>query len=492
MATEHLHNLVRRLRCQLGSSAARSRPDAELLERFATQHDEAAFAALVERYSPLVLGVCRRILGDVHDAEDAFQATFLALARKAASIRSRETIGSWLHCVAYRVAVTARAHFAVRRDQETLAAAERPTSETPDLAWRDVWPVLDEELNRLPEKYRAPLVLCFLEGKTNEEAAVELGWPAGSVRGRIARARELLRERLLRRGVTLPAAALVTAVSPTAAPAALKEAALQEVLHDALSQAIATPLQTLAEGALQTMMPTRARSGLILLVTLMAVCGTGTLVWSRWLASALPAPGSEADIAAGRVQTPGELEHPDGMPDEKVATKIRELIPQTSSSSMADLKRLSTPGEVPTLDRFDNQSLTMVLLALEPPDADNAAARREFHYVEDTPSPLKIAETLSRSRANGYCTFLQPDFITGLTCQVKGDVAKGVVSFRGLYFRVRDLRDLLNKGDPIYEGRVEYTARRIDGNWRLEEFRLPNYKLKVVRKADGNWKKEKP
>src|SRR5262249_2378305 len=142
--------------------------------------EEAAFAALVERHGPTVLGVCRRVLGDVHDAEDAFQATFLTLARKAGSIRRRAAVASWLYRVAYRMAVQAKAHFAVQRAQEGAAAAERPTSELPDLSWRDLWPVLDEEMNRLPDKYRAPLVLCFLEGKTNEEAAEELGWPAGS------------------------------------------------------------------------------------------------------------------------------------------------------------------------------------------------------------------------------------------------------------------------------------------------------------------------
>jgi RNA polymerase sigma factor (sigma-70 family) len=490
MATGPLKTLVRRLRCQLGLPTARSHSDTELLERFAARHEEAAFAALVERYGSIVLGVCRRVLGDVHDAEDAFQATFLALARKAGSIRRSEALGSWLYRVAYRMAVRARAHFAAQRAQETIAAAQRPTTEAPDLSWRDLWPVLDEELNRLPEKYRAPLVLCFLEGKTNEEAAAELGWPSGSVRGRVARGRALLRERLLRRGVTLPAAALATALSPTETSAALKEAVLRTVLLDAMGQAVAEPVRALTEGVLQTMFATRVRAALIFFVSLVVVCGTGALVWNRWQASEVVASANDAD-AASSARPISELEPPDGLPDDKVGATIRELIPQASGSSVADWKRLATPGEAPTLDKFDNQSLTMVLLALDPPEANNDAARRDFRYMQESPAPHKLAETAARSQAKGYGTFIQPDFITGLTCRVKGDVAKGAVSFRGLYFRVRDLRDLLSKGEPMYEGRVEYTARRVDDGWRIEEFRLPNYKVKVVRKADGNWKKEK-
>jgi RNA polymerase sigma factor (sigma-70 family) len=499
MAIGHLNNLVRQLRCQLGLQAARSHADAELLERFAARHEEAAFAALVERYGSIVLGVCRRVLGDVHDAEDAFQATFLTLARKAGSIRRSEAVGSWLYRVAYRVAVKARSHFAARRAQESAAAAQRPANEVPDLSWRELWPVLDEELNRLPEKYRAPLVLCFLQGRTNEEAAAELGWPAGSVRGRVARARALLRERLLRRGVTLPAAALVTAVSPTVASAALKEAALDTVLRDATGQAIAAPVQTLTqeilnEGVLHTMLATRARSAIVFLVSLVVVCGTGTLVWNWWLGSAVMLPPSasahDAEAASAPARPLGELEHPQGVPDDKAAALIKELIPRASGSSVADWKRLATPGEAPTLEKMENQSLTMVLLALDFAEAEKEPAWRDFRYLQEVPAPHKLAESASRSQAKGYGTFIQPDFITGLTCRVKGDVATGTVSFRGLYFRVRDLRDLFAKGEPLYEGRVGYTARRVEDCWRIEEFRLPNYKLKVVRKSDGNWKKD--
>ncbi len=191
--------------------------DAQLLRRFAGDRDEAAFALLVERHGPLVLGVCRRVLGTVHDAEDAFQATFLVLARKAGSIRDPDLLGNWLYGVASRIARKARASMHRRQTQERqvslLPSLAAPASSVdPDLG-----PVLDEELARLPEKYRAALVLCYLQGKTNEEAARLLRWPTGTVKGRLARARDLLRSRLVRRG--LRASALLLAAYLTQARA---------------------------------------------------------------------------------------------------------------------------------------------------------------------------------------------------------------------------------------------------------------------------------
>ena len=144
--------------------------DGELLRRFVAAREEAAFAGLVRRHGAMVLGVCRRLLNDTHEAEDAFQATFLVLARRAAAVRKRDSVASWLYGVAYRVSLKARAA-AHRRPGgepvEPISTAD-PAAEA---AWRELRPAIDEELSRLPEKYRAPLVLCYLEGKTNEEAA---------------------------------------------------------------------------------------------------------------------------------------------------------------------------------------------------------------------------------------------------------------------------------------------------------------------------------
>jgi RNA polymerase sigma-70 factor (ECF subfamily) len=193
--------------------------DATLLERFITRHEEAAFAALVQRHGPLVLGVCRRVLRNPHDAEDVFQATFLVLARKAVSIPWQTSVGKWLCVVAQRLALNVRAgtlrrqarerSLALHGGDQLLAEEHHPQADPlAEIARRELRRVLDDELHHLPEKYRAPLVLCYLEGKTNEEAARELGWPTGSMSRRLERARALLRLRLIRRGLCLGTALL--------------------------------------------------------------------------------------------------------------------------------------------------------------------------------------------------------------------------------------------------------------------------------------------
>jgi RNA polymerase sigma factor (sigma-70 family) len=182
--------------------------DASLLARFVDQWDQAAFRDLVSRHGPMVLGVCHRILRDPHDAEDAFQATFLLLARKAGSVRKRESLGPWLHGVAHRVALQARGG-ASRPRVPVRSDLEAPQVDDHDgLEREELHAALHEELGRLPEKYRAPLVLCYLEGHPHEAVARQLGWPIGTVRGRIARGRDLLGARLIRRGLG-PAAVLL-------------------------------------------------------------------------------------------------------------------------------------------------------------------------------------------------------------------------------------------------------------------------------------------
>jgi RNA polymerase sigma-70 factor (ECF subfamily) len=182
--------------------AAGSPGDADLLRRFAADGCEEAFAALVGRHGPLVLSVCRRVLGNVPDAEDAFQATFLVLARRAGSIARPERLGNWLFGVASRVALKARGSLRRRQAREKQVRLPDPFSApVAPSADDDLAAVLREELGCLPEKYRAAVGLCYLEGKTNAEAASLLRWPTGTVKGRLARARELLRSRLASRGL---------------------------------------------------------------------------------------------------------------------------------------------------------------------------------------------------------------------------------------------------------------------------------------------------
>src|SRR5262249_9147607 len=175
------------------------RSDGQFLASFVERRDEAAFAALVRRHGPMVLGVCRRVLGCTHDAEDAFQATFLVLARKAASIAPRELVGNWLHGVARRTALCARAAQRRRRAREKqMKAMPHPTVE-PDAAWQELQALLDQELGQLPVLYRAPVVLCDLEGRSRKEVARHLGVPEGTLSSRLATARRLLAARLARR-----------------------------------------------------------------------------------------------------------------------------------------------------------------------------------------------------------------------------------------------------------------------------------------------------
>jgi RNA polymerase sigma factor (sigma-70 family) len=174
--------------------------DRDLLDRFIAQNDPDTFRLLVERHGPMVLAVCRGVLRHQHDVEDAFQNTFLILARRAATIKHHQTVGPWLHRVALRVAQKARGNrseIAILHDIDLACTQEHRL----DSAIDSYSPLLREELNRLPDSYRLPLVLCYLEGKSNREAADQLCWPVGTVKGRLSRARRTLRERLLRRGV---------------------------------------------------------------------------------------------------------------------------------------------------------------------------------------------------------------------------------------------------------------------------------------------------
>src|ERR1700677_3089991 len=207
MADGQLRAVIGQLRRLIGGQGGSTLTDSQLLDAFVARRDEAAFEVLVWRHGTMVFNLCRRILRDAHQAEDAFQATFLVFVRKAGSIGKRESLASWLYKVAFRIACRARARSAKDArsvaDLDSLNSSDRNSSD--DLLWRDLRPVLDEEINRLPEKYRAPFVLCHLQGHTNEEAAQLLGCPKGTILSRLSRGRERLRARLARRGLALSA-----------------------------------------------------------------------------------------------------------------------------------------------------------------------------------------------------------------------------------------------------------------------------------------------
>jgi RNA polymerase sigma factor (sigma-70 family) len=194
MTAHPLGHALRQLRRLADEQAGHDLSDAALLQRFRAGREEVAFALLVQRHGPMVLGVCRRVLGDRHEAEDAFQATFLVLLRRAGAIHRREALGGWLHRVAYRVAARARDGLARRRTADLRAPLPAASPDPADVtAWAELRRALEDELHRLPAKYRVPLVLCCLEGKTHEQAGRELRWPKSSVTARLDRARQLLR-----------------------------------------------------------------------------------------------------------------------------------------------------------------------------------------------------------------------------------------------------------------------------------------------------------
>lgn len=287
---------IRRLSAEAGAAS-----DAQLLERFVANRDEAAFELLVRRHAQVVFDVCRRVLHDPHDAEDAFQATFLALARHADRIAKREAVAGWLHKVAYRTALTARGRRARRSFHEKLGGSAEHFSVSPDAEAcsenQELRSVLDQEIGRLPERLRAAVVLCYLEGKSVNEAALLLGCPRGTVASRLARARERLRVRLTRRGLALTAALAVlsqadAASRPLALIPTLTAAALRYTAKGAAAPAALSPrITALTEEVLHAMFLHKLKT-----VILVCVAFVGILLVGSGLTHGLRAnPSPEAE-----------------------------------------------------------------------------------------------------------------------------------------------------------------------------------------------------
>ena len=298
MTSDEQRSIIQSIRTPYGAESVGPMADGPLLERFLSQRDEdaeAGFAALVALHGPMVWDVCRAVLSDPHAAEDAFQATFLILVRKAGSIRRRDSVGPWLYGVARRVAVRAKANAArqlLREGQGTDTIA----TPAPDVVWREQVEALHEEVDRLTEKYRAALVLCYFEGRTHGEAAQLLKCPVGTVSTRVSRARELLRARLTCRGLVLPATwagAMLSSESTSAAmPIRLAEATTRVAMGIAASRmtmtgVVSIPVAQLTEGVLRNMIFTKS------IVTASSVSAAGLLTACVVL---LAARGSSAPV----------------------------------------------------------------------------------------------------------------------------------------------------------------------------------------------------
>ncbi len=304
MANAQLTPVLRHLQSLAADGNAQALGDAALLRRFASHRDRDAFAALVRRHGRLVFSVCRNVLRDEHDAEDAFQATFLVLARQAASVRKPEALACWLHGVAHRVALRARRDAARRRAHERHARP--PGSIVSETAWRDLQAALDEEVQRLPERLRAPFVLCCLEGKGQAEAAEQLGWTARTVSTRLWQARRELLARLAKRGVSLTAALSAALLARDAAGAAVPRGLADAATRSAVSFAAggkggASRAFALARGMMGESTANAKLVGVLLLA--LGLMGAGVNVLAR-AAAPLPAPAAEDVEVAGRVVDP--------------------------------------------------------------------------------------------------------------------------------------------------------------------------------------------
>jgi RNA polymerase sigma factor (sigma-70 family) len=340
-----LHRLHRLTRAEEPS-------DAQLLERF-TAGDEQAFELLVRRHGPMVLGVCRRVLRHAADADDAFQATFLVLMRRAATLHTPSLLGNWLYGVAYRTAAEARKRAVRTRGGEREAQDMAQPDPTAEAAWRELRGLLDEELSALPDKYRAPLVLCYLEGLTHREAAQALGISSGSMSTRLGRARELLRQRLTQRGVALSAAALAVALAAGDARALVPATLVETTVKVGHPGAVSPRASLLAERVLTTLPMSRGRLAVLLL--LLGLAGAAAVAGS---APQAPAPRPPAEVAATREKSPGPATdlHGDPLPAGAV-TRLGTVRLRNASTTLKfspDGKVLAAAGDVTRL--FDAAS----------------------------------------------------------------------------------------------------------------------------------------
>ncbi len=306
--------------------------DGELLERFATRRDEVAFEVLVARHGPMVLGVCRRTLADPHDVDDAFQATFLVLVRRAGSIREPDLVGPWLHGVATKVARRARADSARRLSRERRGDGAREPSAEHDLGGVEIRPAIDEEIGRLPEHYRRPVVLCDVEGLSREEAAQRLGWSLNMVRGRLDRARGRLRERLARRGLAPSGAGMIAMGPAPTLPIALAASTARVALAFSVGRmgmvTASASAVALSRGVLTMMMLSKWKAAASMVLSAGLVAAGSGMIAAQGPGDVLPPPDARpaavSDPAAGAARP-----KPGGNPEDPAAPR-----------STADLKKV--------------------------------------------------------------------------------------------------------------------------------------------------------
>jgi RNA polymerase sigma factor (sigma-70 family) len=288
MAVTRLTSVLQIVRGILSGGSLRAAPDKELLQRFLGTHDESAFEEILHRHGPLVLDVCRGVLANEADAEDAFQATFFVLTHRAGSIRRAASLASWLHGVAFRTALKARAEAARRRQHET-DVPRRQVGDQDSLTWTEAMQVLHEELGELSDRHREPLVLCYLLGKTQDDASVLLGLSKATLKRRLQRGRAVLRQRLVQRGLGSAALLVACAWPTTTAQACVPRLVILATLKAATTGAAAGAATTAASasvatstvGVLKNMLLTRRPIAILTIVLLLgglvSVASTGAV-----------------------------------------------------------------------------------------------------------------------------------------------------------------------------------------------------------------------
>ena len=382
--------LLRQIRKVVAAQCPSRQSDRQLVQRFLAEHDEAAFQVLVERHGPMVLGVCRNVLQHLQDAEDVFQAVFLVLARKAHTIRKQQALSSWLHGVAYRLALKARSRR--RLAFESFADRESSSASPVDaLTVRELTAILHAELRRLPESSRSPLLLCYWEGKTRDEAAEQLGMTAGSFKKRLEQARKLLGSRLTRRGVAPTAALLATLLADTTVRAAVPYHLIQRTAEAALEFAAGKPALALAsaaavnlaKGTIQAMNITKWATALIVSILLIGL--GGALGLSGYQALWGQEPGGQGPPAAQQGQGKDSPKVDTAKPD---AEKIVGTWRLAEGLSDGD----NFPAEMTALGRFTftkdgSATFTVVNQKLEGPYKVVGAGKIDVTINKEEPGP---------------------------------------------------------------------------------------------------------
>jgi RNA polymerase sigma factor (sigma-70 family) len=425
---------MQQVRRMVEGQRLREAPDEELLRLFQAGRDEASFRALLRRHGPMVWDVCRTVLRGEADAEDAFQATFLVLARDAGSIRQSASLGGWLYGVAYRTALKARAESDKRRKYESRVSG-RPAPPAEDLTWDEAKGVLHEELNRLAERYRTPLVLCYLQGKTQDEAAARLGLSKGTLKRRLEQGRALLRARLVRRGLG-PAAALIVSAWPASAasavPATLMASTIKAASLAAAGQMVSGVIvakTALVEGAMQTMLPPKIKIAATVLLALATVgIGAGLLAYQAGAPGEAGSRRGQDSVAANAKGSEPEKDWParadlfgDPLPEGALArmgtVRLRHRPIGTLTTAFSPDRKIlascadeihlwdAATGKLLRTIRDGNRTMNYCALLFVPESRWLAGAGRESVCVWDTATGRRLHEF----PANGQAVACSPD-----------------------------------------------------------------------------------